>query len=108
LLVHKDVYERVVKLMVQASNRDPDVHGMYIYNGMGYCTHIALSLTAGADYFGYGLLELVDELLSAVHTQVLKKKWLEAWRILDAFALFNTNMSGLWTSESSQCTLATS
>ena len=33
VVVHKDTYQLLVDLMEQAQNRDPDLHGMYIYNG---------------------------------------------------------------------------
>ena len=49
-----------------------------------------------SDFFGYALFELVDELISAAHTQVTKKKWLEAWRILDTIANFNGNVMCTW------------
>ena len=60
------------------------------------------------DFFGYALFELVDELISAAHTQVTKKKWLEAWRILDTIANFNGNVMCTWMRESRRsfsCTL---
>ncbi|KIP06136.1 hypothetical protein PHLGIDRAFT_471035 [Phlebiopsis gigantea 11061_1 CR5-6] len=80
LLVHKDTYARAEKLMNQAQNRDPDMHDMYIYN----------------DFFGYAVLELVDDTLSAIDSFVAKKKWLDAWNALFSLTVFNPMCGGVW------------
>ena len=51
------------------------------------------------DFFGYAVLELVDDTLSAVHSFVVKKKWLDAWQALFALTLFNPMCGGVWTRE---------
>ncbi|KAL5519913.1 hypothetical protein ACEPAG_1573 [Sanghuangporus baumii] len=52
---------------------------MYIYN----------------DYLSYAILDLVDNILSTIHTHVVKKRWLDAWHVLDALAKFNVEF-GDW------------
>ncbi|TDL16231.1 hypothetical protein BD410DRAFT_643922 [Rickenella mellea] len=59
-------------LVDQARNRDPDTHGLYIYN----------------DFSAYAILDLVDCMLSKIHSKVAKKSWMEAWVLLEALTLF--------------------
>ncbi|KAI0677630.1 hypothetical protein C8Q78DRAFT_1003597 [Trametes maxima] len=75
-LVHKDTYQRFQKLFNAAKNRDPDEHGMHIYN----------------DFFGYAILDLVDSTLSSIHTLVVKKKYRDAWRALDCLGRFSDDL----------------
>ncbi|KAH8114402.1 hypothetical protein DFH11DRAFT_1841190 [Phellopilus nigrolimitatus] len=72
VMLHRTAYERLEKLVEKTQNRDPDLHDLYIYN----------------DFYGYAILDLVDETLSSIHTFVVKKKWLEAWHALTALTEF--------------------
>lgn len=78
--MHKDTYELLVDLMEQAPKRDPGLHGMYIYN----------------DFFGYAMLELVDELLQSAHKHVTKKEWIKAWAVIDAITHFTEMIDFAW------------
>ncbi|EJC97877.1 uncharacterized protein FOMMEDRAFT_162216 [Fomitiporia mediterranea MF3/22] len=78
VVIHKDAFARLVKLLEKAKDRDPGMHDMYVYE----------------DFFGYGVLELIDETLYTIHEYVSKKKWLVAWHALDALAKFKEMLTG--------------
>ncbi|KAA1472391.1 hypothetical protein DENSPDRAFT_838647 [Dentipellis sp. KUC8613] len=78
-LMSETSWERLKKLAEQAQNRDPDAHGLYIYN----------------DFLGYAILDLVDSTLSSIHTLVVKKKWLDAFYAIVALTHF-MHMNAEW------------
>ena len=86
--------------MQQAQNRDPDAHDMYIYNGtwpvyIKLCTEMTRSLDV--DFYGYAMLELVDELLQEAHAFLSQKECIKAWALLDAACHFNEMIGPEWT-----------
>ncbi|KAF5333277.1 hypothetical protein D9611_002577 [Ephemerocybe angulata] len=67
-------------LRKKADGRDPDAFDMYIYN----------------DFFGYAVLDLVDTTLLSLHGKVVKKKYDEAYSILEGLTIF-MDFEGQWT-----------
>ncbi|KAF9534768.1 hypothetical protein CPB83DRAFT_866135 [Crepidotus variabilis] len=66
--------------MDMAEKRDPDAHGMYIYN----------------DFYAYAILDLIDTTLTSLHTKVVTKKWKDAFSILEALVMF-ASYEDIWT-----------
>ncbi|KAI5119393.1 hypothetical protein M0805_005936 [Coniferiporia weirii] len=77
VLMHTSAYEWLEKLLEKANNRNPDMHGVYVYN----------------DFRGYAILDLIDGSLSSIHSLVTRKKWLDAWHALDALTEFMDSCS---------------
>lgn len=61
---------KVITLSIQAQVRDPDAMGMYTYN----------------DHFGYGILELAQNLL--LDFDEAKGNWKQQWSICEALIMF--------------------
>ena len=97
-MVTKATEKRFRELQEQLDNRDPDFHGMYIYNGARLCRSrsiqeiFALSyihcrgFDASSDYFNYGQLDLMDKELSTIHARLWKKNFDEAYTLLEALS----------------------
>lgn len=51
-----------------------------------------------ADFYAYGLLDLVDKSLSSLHSKILKKKWDECVVTIEALTVFN-DLESWWPSE---------
>ncbi|KAG8807303.1 hypothetical protein FRC17_004527 [Serendipita sp. 399] len=58
-------------LVQEASNCDPDAHGMYVCN----------------DYLGYAVLNIVNRTLDTIYKKAAKKQWIESWDTLVALTL---------------------
>ena len=90
--IHDTALERFEKLLEKAGKRDPDQYDMYIYNGalLPINSRRLFFKTEAfvVDFFGYAILDLVDESLSSIHTLVTKKRWVESWHALTALTLF--------------------
>ncbi|KAJ3531510.1 hypothetical protein NM688_g7564 [Phlebia brevispora] len=71
-MVSTNAANRFDELVEKMDNRNPDCFDMYIYN----------------DYFNYGTLDIVDKELSTIHTKIIKKKWDEAYALLEGLTAF--------------------
>ncbi|KAH9840546.1 uncharacterized protein C8Q71DRAFT_412418 [Rhodofomes roseus] len=63
----------------QADSRNPDAHDMYIYN----------------DYYAYGVIDIIDKSLSALHSRMTKKDWPAVMAQLEALTHF-MEMESVW------------
>lgn len=70
----------LLELMEQADKRDPDAFDMYIYN----------------DFYGYAMLDLIDDTLSKLHAKVVGKKWNEAMAVFEALTPFLDMTTASW------------
>ncbi|TFK55600.1 hypothetical protein OE88DRAFT_1804427 [Heliocybe sulcata] len=71
--------DAIIGLLAQADQRDPDNFGMHIYN----------------DYFNYAVLQLIHDKLTALHGQIVKEQYDEAYYSLEALTIFQ-DICSMW------------
>lgn len=69
------------ELMKKADGRNPEAFDMYVYN----------------DFYGYGVIDLIDDTLATLNTKNAKKNYDDAYPLLEAVTLFMDEESYAWT-----------
>ncbi|KAJ3532476.1 hypothetical protein NMY22_g7726 [Coprinellus aureogranulatus] len=72
--------ELAEELRKKADGRDPDAFDMYVFN----------------DFYGYGVMDLIDETLTTLHTKITKKSYDDAYPLLEAITVF-MDYEDIWT-----------
>ena len=84
------IFSICIFTMVSIPTHPPPVNRVWISN---ICVR---RVSSHADFWAYGVFDLVDKTLSLLNTKIKKKDWQGAFVVLEALMLF-VECEGIWT-----------